>query len=361
MAVEYALVRVIFSGLIAFVPQGEPQNKQISALLVDAQSPPAASDGCPIHPHRPFLYYKNFGDCGKGPGEEACVAKGSLCLCPLDRVDIDVSDVDRDGCGDQGNETCDVGALDNLVNMRRAKPKGARTLKGCTEPIKCDRRESYDESGLKNLVGRVLGLHVNGPIAAIRQSEEDRGRDFDKYKFESLVYRTWSSATYSPKSLVEILQIPTISSIQRIHEKRFVTLKWQSFNCEGGSGEFLVPVEPCQDYPGWCADVYVSNDMVEDEMEESEDYGGFCHDLDKGRHFELFYELSRSRIYSNEMPVPQLRRKQNQGEAQSANKGKGKAKNGSGYDEAFLKNVLHDIGLRAGENRPICPMPVMSQ
>jgi len=60
-------LNIIFSGLIAFVPNSSPNPTAMAALLVNARGPSYSSDGCPLPRHYPALAIragKCSGECG---------------------------------------------------------------------------------------------------------------------------------------------------------------------------------------------------------------------------------------------------------------------------------------------------------
>jgi len=78
-------IRLYSFGLVAFSTKTPLEPRDLKILVLDALRTPVASDGCPIHSHRPALLYQP-----QRPAvcHEPCESWQGFCRCPLERVRV---------------------------------------------------------------------------------------------------------------------------------------------------------------------------------------------------------------------------------------------------------------------------------
>lgn len=314
-------LRIFFYGLIAFTPDNFKGGELMRALLLDAQSPPAASDGCPIHHHEPTLVFKS-SSC-KFP---CYFYEDDLCKCPLGEGYL--LEIPRTGAAPPPAATSRNDFDDFVPNMSSLRFFG-RLSNQTNLREDCDRTHP-DQESLCELIAAQVNFHPSEVEACLIIKSN--------FEFRPLASRNLFTPNIPATSEIIGFAVPTETQDPN---RSSLALKFKPVNRTGHNEQVLefsiaVPIDQQGN-----ADVIISNSPVINEHGQH----GFdrCNSDSVARDFELFHDLTVSPLYVSDRLVPHA-------DSRPAPKSSTSRVCNSG----ILKKLL-DSRLRAGNARPICP------
>jgi hypothetical protein len=266
-------LRVFFYGLLMFNPS--PTCDRLQVEMADAHHPPAASDGCPLATHQPVLLYEadDLNQCA-----DPCSIVHGLCRCELDHVRISV-----DGhSGTQKPRPEDrCGLAGSAVEMARLRWFWDRGHVATRVKSVCD------DDLLAQGMGRLVQAEAIFNPAQVGACEMARapGGQLAHYEFVPLTHGILFKHEQTLATV--ILATETLEFNEKPSE---VKVRLSAYG--GLEEDFFakVPIVPCNDGNGDCADIVLANLSSSVEY----DVDGRCSAKDVDRHVELYHELINS-------------------------------------------------------------------
>jgi hypothetical protein len=335
-------LRLFFFGLVAFTPDEPSTNMR--ALLIDARHPPVASDGCPIHSHKPALFYSMVGrDSCRRP----CREDRGLCRCDLEGgnlLDINPKEgevcyrghIDGSGSGSfQGDDVFDG----VILKLRRLRPMSSRmNLRStCNNPCPVG-----DNQKMCRLVAAQINFHPKN-FYACRMA----GQPPEVEKCPELLPRPLSSINFWLPGARQLAETVLFETEIKVNSKYTVDLEIAAFD---GNGSYKINVPIVKYGKKYYAGLVIANYM--EDVDHSNTYSR-CDQNFIARDFELFHDLARQPLRPIDRPIP--------GAGENAPLEEFEFPIDAyecdmGILRAFNQNIL-----RAGESRPICPQTAVGQ
>lgn len=347
------ILRLIFYGLVAFVVDEPKKPDYITALLLDGSAFPHSSDGCPMPAHRAQLIYEKAASCGSSLG---CRERRGLCICPITGQDVGFSASGFQGCEDKSDKKpCSYDALSYLVKMKEVKSRANRINPAFLFDQLLER-----ESEL--LAARVLKIGINQSPEVCRMIDDGHTHSASSgvvqdshshYTFRSLVDTTMFP--HSQDRLAEAILIPTKVKGKMENGVVKVDINLQPFDAPRPFPPLSIGTYKCgKDGGEHCADLIIVNLMEDVHHVQA---AGRCKSHAVGRHFEIYYDLANEIIYHDQKRVPRQELCDRGDQCNVLRK----RSHVEPCESSLFPQFEDFLRLRAGENRPICPMPVVSQ
>jgi hypothetical protein len=355
------VLRLFFFGLVAFTPDEFQCNGDMRALLVDARQPPVASDGCPIHPHTPALFYyvADRNDC-----KQPCRNDRGLCRCDLEGgrlLDIGPTEDKNDLCFAQqnncrpkagANPDCSERGFDFIPKLRSMRLMNSRMAlhPDCDRPCPALRGACADNHPICKVIAAQINFRpFEFHICRMAGQAEDGSPKCPRFNLRPLTSQNISNLSFLLPSR-QVAEIVSFEAEIEAEERnpQTVTLTLAAFD-GGGSDDIIVPV--VREGNELYANLVIANFM--EQIDHARTYSR-CDQNFVARDFEMFHDLTTEPLYPLDRTIPQT--KEN---ADLRPISPELLDQGYECNSRILKIFRRDI-LRAGDSRPICPQAAVA-